>query len=85
MTLEEIKKDYERYGEEVLHLYELGDIQIVKYHNKEENEISYRAYIHGKKTHFIFHDLEQAIVNAIAVKHDGFGTRADGYFWKMIK
>ena len=83
-TRENFEKELAKKYNNDFKLYEIGNIQIVKYWDDKDCDICFRPYINYKSTIFIFHDLEQAIVHAIARKHDGPNTRADEYFWKMI-
>lgn len=62
----------------------LGDVLIVEYQD-DENKTRYATYIEGNSTHTSYDNLEYAIIDTIARKHDGINTQAGMMFMRMIK
>lgn len=73
----------------VVTVHEIGEYQIVEYREGPTNmskggNTMFHPYIDNKDTNCSCDTLDEALVKAIAIKHDGHNTRADGYFMKMI-
>ena len=67
--------------------YPTDDISIVVCRDNLERNgqcFVYCAFLNERRLPKHFYSLEEAIVYAIAVKHDGLNTQAAEYFFKMI-
>lgn len=52
-----------------LKLYELGNYQIVKYYDDMEKDIYYATYVDYESTHYMFHNLKDAISHCISYRY----------------
>lgn len=75
----------------VVKLHEIGEYQIIEYHEqifknscgtgKYEKEKT-TFHVHGRS--HSFESLDMALIGAICLKHDGSNTRAPWYISKML-
>ena len=73
---------------EIIKFYEIEEYTIASYNtdNKQKKKtVEFHAWVDKKDTCRSYNSLEEAIVGAIAYKHEGPNSQAAGYFMKMIR
>jgi hypothetical protein len=80
-----------------IHLYEVGEYAILSFYRwktdgctvlsgqPDKNKIDFHVWINGHDTSHSFDTLDEALVGAVALKHEGPNGKAHIYFKKMIK
>ena len=73
----------------IKNIYTVGEYDILEYedtdHGIPNGEIMFHPYIKGRDTSHSYETLEEAMAGMIAIKMDGWNTRADQYFINGIK
>ena len=83
--LQEIKQGEKFTGGDVRQIHELRDIAVVEYQDGRTGAVFYHPYIDGRDTAHCFSTLDEALIGVVALKHDGRGTRAIEYIFRMLK
>ena len=76
-------------------VHEIDEYIVIEYHPKKfkdgigTNELDmattrFHSYINGKSTSRSYPSLDQAIIGAICIKHEGLNTQAPFYISKML-
>ena len=76
----------------VVKVHEVGEYQIIEYRGQIFKNGSGTGKYEPEKTTFHVHGkgvsyrtLDEALIGAICLKHDGCNTRADGYIFDMLR
>lgn len=90
LSLSQARKDNGWLGD-IIAVHTVGEYDIVEYLHKpagnsedKTRKLHFTPYINGDRTSHSFMSLDAALVGAIAYKHEGPNTRADGYFMRAI-
>ncbi len=71
---------------EIIKFYELEEFTIASFFpNNAGKRILFHVWVDKKDIGMYFDSLEEALIGAIAFKHEGFHSEAARYFMKMIK
>lgn len=86
MKLFDISERLEKYGH-VIERWDIGDYAVakVKFNSSVPDIYGYFVFIDGNLSDRYYVSLEHALIGMVAIKHDGSDTKADSYFFKMIK
>lgn len=86
MQLFDVHKRLENYGH-VIERWDIGDYIItkVKFDSSIHDIYGFFVFIDGNMSDRYWSTLEQALIGMVAIKYDGSDTKADSYFFKMIK
>lgn len=89
-------KSHFTWGEPI-DVYDIGPYAFLKYHPwviddhsiltgvVDIDKIAYHIWIDGKDSSVVCATLDEALVTAVAIKNEGFGSCAATYFMKMIR
>jgi len=73
----------------IKNIHTVGEYDIIEYEDTDNGipngDILFHPYIKGRDTNHSYETIEEAMAGMIAVRMDGWNTRADQYFINSIK
>ena len=86
MKIFDISDILEKYGH-VVDRWDIGEYAVakVKFNSSFPDIYGFFVFVGGNLSDRYWSTIEQSIIGMVAIKYDGLDTRADSYFFKMIK